>query len=36
MEGMDVAFGSISDVPSEVMYSFIEKNFLAHTGADAI
>jgi len=23
MEGMDIAFGSIPDVPSEVMYSFI-------------
>ena len=36
MEGMDIAFGSIPDVPSEVMYSFIKKKFLAHTGADAI
>ena len=36
MEGMDIAFGSIPDVPSEVMYSFIKKNFLDHTGADAI
>jgi maleate isomerase len=36
MEGMDIAFGSIADVPSEVMYSFIKKKFLAHTGADAI
>src|SRR6516164_2044793 len=34
MEGMDIAFGSIPDVPSEVMYSFIKKKFLAHTGAD--
>ena len=36
MEGMDIAFGSIPDVPSEVMYSFIKKKFLDHTGADAI
>ena len=36
MEGMDIAFGSIPDVPSEVMYSFIKKKFLAHTRADSI
>ena len=38
MEGMDIAFGSIPDVPSEVMYSFIKKKFLDHAGAgtDAI
>jgi maleate cis-trans isomerase len=36
MEGMDIAFGSIPDVPSEVMYSFIKKKFLDHRGADAI
>jgi maleate cis-trans isomerase len=36
MEGMDIAFGSIPDVPSEVMYSFIKKKFLDHTVADAI
>jgi maleate cis-trans isomerase len=36
MEGMDVEFRSIPDVPSEVIYSFIKKKFLTQTGADAI
>jgi maleate cis-trans isomerase len=36
MEGMDIAFGSIPDVPSEVMYSFIKKKYLDHTEADSI
>jgi maleate cis-trans isomerase len=36
MEGMDISFGSIPDVPPEVMYSFIKKKFLEHTGADSI
>jgi len=36
MQGMDIAFGSIPDVPSEVMYSFIKKKFLDHARADAI
>jgi maleate cis-trans isomerase len=36
MEGIDVSFRSIPDVPSEVIYSFIKKKFLEHTGADAI
>jgi maleate cis-trans isomerase len=36
MEGMDVSYSSIPDVPSEVIYSLIKKKFLDHTGADAI
>jgi maleate isomerase len=36
MEGMDVSFRSIPDVPSEVIYSFIKRKFLEHTDADAI
>ena len=36
MEGMDVAFGSSSNVPAEVMYGFIKKKFLANPGADSI
>ena len=36
MEGIEVAFNSIPDVPSEAIYSFIKKKFLAHTGMDAI
>jgi maleate cis-trans isomerase len=36
MEGIEVAFNAIPDVPSEVIYSFIKKKFLAHTGMDAI
>jgi maleate cis-trans isomerase len=36
MEGMDVTFKSIPDVPAEAIYSFIKKTFLRQTGADAI
>jgi maleate cis-trans isomerase len=36
MEGMDVSFKSIPDVPPEAIYSFIKKKFLQQTGADAI
>lgn len=36
MEGIDVAFRAIQDVPSEVIYSFIKKKFLEHAGVDAI
>ncbi|HWF94561.1 MAG TPA: hypothetical protein VG291_06345 [Xanthobacteraceae bacterium] len=36
MEGMDVSFHSIPDVPAETIYAFIKKKFLAHTDADAI
>jgi maleate cis-trans isomerase len=36
MEGIDVSFRSIPDVPSEVIYSLIKKKFLENTGADAI
>ena len=36
MEGMDVSYRSISEVPSEAIYSLIKKKFLDHTGADAI
>ena len=35
MEGMKIS-GSSAEVPAEVMYSFIKKRFLEHTGADAI
>jgi maleate cis-trans isomerase len=36
MEGMEVPFRSIPDVPAEVIYSFIKKKFLEHTEGDAI
>jgi maleate cis-trans isomerase len=36
MQGMQVSFRSIQDVPAEAMYSFIKRAFLDHTGADAI
>jgi maleate cis-trans isomerase len=36
MEGIDVSFRSIPDVPADAIYSFIKKKFLEHTGADAI
>jgi maleate cis-trans isomerase len=36
MEGLDVPYGSIGGVPSEVVYSFIKKKFLQHASADAI
>jgi len=36
MEGMDVSFAAIPDVPSEAIYSFIKKKFLEHKGADAV
>jgi maleate cis-trans isomerase len=36
MEGMDVSFASIPDVPSETIYAFIKKKFLEHKSADAI
>ena len=36
MQGMQVSFSSIQDVPAEAMYSFIKRMFLDHAGADAI
>jgi maleate cis-trans isomerase len=36
MEGMDVSFGAIPDVPADVIYAFIKKKVLAHTEADAV
>ena len=36
MEGMEVSFRSIPDVPAEVIYTFIKKKFLQHTGVDGI
>ena len=36
MQGIDVSFRSIQDVPAEAIYSFIKKKFLEHTDADAI
>ena len=36
MEGIEVSFRAIQDVPSEIIYSFIKKKFLDHAGADAI
>jgi hypothetical protein len=36
MEGMDVSFCPIPDVPSDAIYAFIKKKFLEHTGMDAI
>ena len=36
MEDMKAAVGSSPDLPDGVMYSFIKKKFLEHTGADAI
>jgi maleate cis-trans isomerase len=36
MEGMDVSYRSLPDVPPEAIYSSIKKKFLDHTGADAI
>ena len=36
MEGMDVSFRSIPDVPADAIYSFIKKKFLEHTGADGV
>jgi maleate cis-trans isomerase len=36
MEGIDVSFNSIPDVPSQTIYSFIKKKFFEHTGADAV
>jgi maleate cis-trans isomerase len=36
MEGIDVAFNAIGDVPSEAIYSFIKSKFLQRSGADAI
>jgi maleate cis-trans isomerase len=36
MEGMEVSFRSIPDVPAEVIYTFIKKKFLEHPQADAI
>jgi maleate isomerase len=36
MEGIDVAFGAVPDVPAEMTYKFIKKAFLGHPGADAI
>jgi maleate cis-trans isomerase len=34
--GMEVSFRSIPDVPAEVIYTFIKKRFLGHTGVDGI
>jgi len=36
MEGMDVSYLSLPDVPPEAIYSLIKKKFLDHMGADAI
>ncbi|HEY6257410.1 MAG TPA: hypothetical protein VIY51_16630 [Xanthobacteraceae bacterium] len=36
MEGMQVEFRSIPDVPVEVIYAFIKKKFLEHPSADGI
>jgi maleate cis-trans isomerase len=36
MEGMEVSFRSIPDVPAEVIYTFIKKKFLEHPQADSI
>jgi maleate isomerase len=36
MEGIEVSFRAIQDVPAEAIYSFIKKKFLEHAGADAI
>jgi maleate cis-trans isomerase len=36
MEGMDVSYRSMPDVPAEVIYAFIKKKFLEHRGADAV
>jgi maleate cis-trans isomerase len=36
MEGMEVAFGSIPDVPPETIYKFIKAKFLAQRGAEAV
>jgi maleate cis-trans isomerase len=36
MEGIEVSFRAIPDVPSQAIYSFIKKKFLAHTDADSI
>jgi maleate cis-trans isomerase len=36
MEGIDVSFKDIPDVPAEAIYSLIKKKFLANPGADAI
>jgi maleate cis-trans isomerase len=36
MEGMDVSYRSLPDVPPEAIYSSIKKKFLTHNGADAI
>jgi len=36
MEGIDVSFKGIPDLPSESIYRFIKQKTLAHTGMDAI
>jgi maleate isomerase len=36
MEGIDVAFNAIGDVPSEAIYSFIKTKFLQRSDADAV
>jgi maleate cis-trans isomerase len=36
MEGIGASFRTVGDVPAEAIYSFIKKQFLEHTGADAI
>ena len=36
MEGIEVSFRAIQDVPAEVIYSFIKKKFLEHATVDAI
>jgi maleate cis-trans isomerase len=36
MEGMEVSFRSIPDVPAETIYTFIKKKFLEHPQADCI
>src|SRR2546423_783656 len=36
MEGMNVAFKSISDVPREVITAFVKQKFAEHKGAEAV
>jgi maleate isomerase len=36
MEGIDVSFAGIPDVPAEAIYTFIKKKFLAHSGVEGI
>ncbi len=36
MESIDVSFANIPNLPPEMLYGLIKKNFLAHKGSDAI